>query len=143
MADIQSIIKTQNDWQQTINGNFQNLNKALTSLPDGTVQYTHNVAQLINGATCDGSGLYSVKFKNMTLNIFNIIGLSVPKSAINNNTIIIDFPDGTFGSRVRFNVDQATNLDISNNKGKIATIEKFDNGLSELNGEFVWFADNH
>lgn len=142
MAEIQTISKAQDHWDKTTNQNFQNINQELEALPEGTVQYIRNVAQLTNGATCDGNGLYSIKLKNMTMNLFNIVGLHVPKESINNNTTVIEFPDGTFGSRVRFNVDQATNLDISNNKGKIATIENFDNGLGELNGEFVWFTDN-
>ena len=142
MAEIQTISIAQDHWDKTTNQNFQNINQELEALPEGTVQYIHNVAQLTNGATCDGNGLYSIKLKNMTMNLFNIVGLHVPKESINNNTTVIEFPDGTFGSRVRFNVDQATSLDISNNKGKIATIETFDNGLGELNGEFVWFTDN-
>ena len=142
MATIQTISKAQDHWDKTANQNFAALNQALEALPDGTVQYIRNFAQLANGATCDGNGLYSVRLKNMTMNLFNIVGLHVPKEAINNETTVVEFPDGTFGSRVRFNVDQATNIDISNNKGKIATIENFDNGLGELNGEFVWFTDN-
>lgn len=142
MATIQTISKAQDHWDKTTNQNFQNINQELEALPEGTVQYINNFTQLANGATCDGNGLYSIKLKNMTVNVFNVVGLKVPKESINNDTTVIEFPDGTFGSRVRFNVDQATNLDISNNKGKIATIENFDNGLGELNGEFVWFTDN-
>lgn len=142
MATIQTISKAQDHWDQATNQNFAALNKELEALPDGAVQYISNFAQLTNGAHCDGNGLYSVRLKNMTMHLFNIVGLNVPKESVNNGKTVIEFPDGTFGSRVRFNVDQGSNIDVRDNKGQIATTENFDNGLGGLNGEFVWFTDN-
>lgn len=141
MAKITQVQMAQDHWQETVNQNFNNLNEEIEALPNGQVNYIHDFASLTNGASADGNGLYQLPLKNKILNVFNIVNLSVPKSAINNNTVVVQFPDGTFNSHVRFNIDGVTNLDIHNNQGAIATTENYDNGLNDLVGYFVWYSD--
>lgn len=138
MAETEILLKGQNDWQAFVN----TMKKKMDTLPD-EVEYISNFASLSNGASADGTGLYRIKYKNMTFNLFNIVNLKLPKSVINNNTVVIRFPDGTFGSHVRFDVDQGTNIDINDNAGTIATSENFDQGLNSLVGEFIWFSANN
>lgn len=138
MAETEILLKGQDDWQAFVNA----MKKKMDALPSGEVEYIQNFASLSNGASADGNGLYRIKYKNMTFNLFNIINLKLPKSAINNDTMVIQFPDGTFGSHIRFSVDQGTNIDINDNAGTIATSENFDQGLSGLVGEFIWFSAN-
>lgn len=138
MVETEILLKGEGDWQAFVNA----MKEKMDALPSGEVEYIQNFASLSNGASADGNGLYSIKMKNMTMNVFNIVNLSVPKGSINNNTTIIQFPDGTFGSHVRFSVDQGTSIDVQGNKGAIATSENFDQGLSGLVGEFIWFSAN-
>lgn len=136
---IKQLVKGEPDWQTIINDNFSQF---AINANVGTMSHVDNFATPINGATCDGNGCYTVDLQNgYVMHVFDIVNLRVPASVVN-KIPALKFPQGTFGAHVRFNVDQATNLDVDykSSEGSVASLENFDNGLSNLCGEYVWFA---